>query len=705
MSARSHENMIDGLKTVSKNLWWTWNQSAQSIFRLLSRQIWEDVNHNATLVMNAVSEQELRARLKDATFAQRVGEMLDDFEQYLLREKTWGSVNMTDFKEEPIAYFSPEFALHECLPIYSGGLGILSGDHMKSSSDLGIPLIGIGLFYRQGYFHQSLTIDGQQQETYVINDPVNLPINLLTNKNGKPVITIVEIGHSLVKLFAWEVNVGRNKLYLLDSQHPDNEEHYRELTSRTYGGDISTRICQEIAIGIGGVRLLRSLGVKPRVFHMNEGHSAFLALELARERMLEGANVDDSFEWVKKHCVFTTHTPVPAGHDRFTLELMKFTFASYSAVLGLSVEKIMEYGRVNPQDQQETFCMTVFALKMSRACNAVSELHGHVTKKMWKPLYPDREEKDVPITHITNGVHILGWMNHLTRRFWRRFLGEDWEYHIMQGDFWEKVSDQNFIPDDEIWALRYSQRRLMIEFVRHRMKEQQRRWGGDTARVFDTFLSPDALTIGFSRRFATYKRAPLIFSNLEKAIKLFNDPDRPLQIVFAGKAHPKDDNGKALIKRIIELSRHPQFFGKIAFIENYDINVARYLVSGCDVWLNTPRRPLEASGTSGQKIAIHGGLNLSILDGWWREGFDGTNGFAIGKDEHPDDQAEQDRLDEENLYATLQKEVIPAFYNRDGNGIPRSWIQKIRRAMQSLIPVFNTDRMVADYANRMYKEH
>ncbi len=699
-----NDTLVSALHEVAHNLWWTWNQKAQFIFKELATQTWEDSNHNAVAVLNAVTQSELQARMRESVFGKRVQEMLQGFHDYMHREKTWGSVNMTEFKDHPIAYFSPEFALHECLPIYSGGLGILAGDHIKSASDLGIPMVGIGLFYRQGYFHQTLAMDGMQHEGYDNNEPSNLPLQLLSDKSGKPIVTFVEIGHSIVKIYTWKLNLGRITLYLLDSNHPDNEEHYRELTARTYGGDITTRICQEIVMGIGGVRLLKTIGIEPAVYHMNEGHSAFLALELAREKLLEGKSLDEAFAWVKDHCVFSTHTPVPAGHDRFSKDLMLFTLSNYSAVIGISIDKIMELGRVHAQDEKETFCMTVLALKMSRAANAVSALHKDVTHKMWQSLYPDKPVDQVPITHITNGVHILGWMNYPTRKFWQKFLGDDWEYHIMQGDFWGKVSDPNFIPDEEIWALRYNLRRLLIEFTRMRLREQQRRAGSDGMHLFDSFLSPDVLTIGFSRRFATYKRASLIFSNLEKSMAMFNDPDRPIQIIFAGKAHPKDDYGKTLIKRIVELSKHPQLFGKVAFIENYDINVARYLISGCDVWLNNPRRPLEASGTSGQKIGIHGGLNLSILDGWWREGYDGTNGFAIGKDENPDNEAEQDRIDEENLYRALQSEVIPVFYNRDENDIPRLWIQKIRRAMQTLIPQFNTDRMVAEYALKMYKK-
>ena len=695
---------VQELKEIAYNLWWTWNQQAQSVFEELSPHTWRGSNHNAVVILNSVSGEELQARMRDSVFGQKVTNVIKDFKTYMQREKTWGSVNAQEFTKNPISYFSPEFAIHECLPIYSGGLGVLSGDHIKSASDLGLPLVGIGLFYRQGYFKQLVGLDGQQMETYELNNPANLPIQLVTDKTGKPVETFVEMGHSLVKLIAWRLNVGRVTLYLLDSYHPDNEEHYRELTSRTYGGDITTRICQEIVMGIGGVRFLRSMNIHPSVYHMNEGHSAFLALELAREQMLLGKTMSDAFAWVKDHCVFTTHTPVPAGHDRFTKELMYFSFANYSNVLGLSIDQIVELGRVNPQDDKEPFCMTTLALKMSRASNAVSELHGHVSRSMWQPLYPDRHVNDVPISHITNGVHVLGWMNSPTRKFWRKFLGEDWETHLMKEDFWTKVSDPSFIPDEELWALRYTLKRALVEFIRRKLREQERRLGGDGMKMFDTVLSPDVLTIGFARRFATYKRALLIFSDLEKLIALCNDPDRPIQLIFSGKAHPKDDHGKALIKRIVELTKHPMLFGKIAFLENYDINIARHLISGCDIWLNNPRRPLEASGTSGQKIAIHGGMNLSILDGWWREGYDGENGFAIGNDDHVDDEQEQIKRDEIALYETLTGQVIPMYYDRDAHDIPREWLKRMRRAMQTLIPKFNTDRMVAEYTMKMYKK-
>ncbi len=696
------DKRVQLIHDLAKNLWWAWNPKAQSLFETLAPQTWRDSYHNAVAVLNGVSDQELHARLKESELSELANDVLDEFDQYLAREKTWGRTHAPQLSIHPVAYFSPEFAIHECLPIYSGGLGILSGDHMKSASDLGLGVIGIGLFYRQGYFQQSVAVEGTQVENYPENLPERLPIRPVVHRNGSPVLTRVEIGHSMVTLAAWEVSVGRNKVYLLDSNHPDNEELYRHLTARTYGGDITTRICQEMVIGIGGVRLLRQLNIDPSVYHLNEGHSAFLIFELIREQLLSGKSFDDAIAWTRPRCVFTTHTPVPAGHDRFSRDLMAFAFAHYSGMSGISIDRMMEFGRVHPSDPNETFCMTVLALKHSRASNAVSELHGQVTRNMWKELYPDKSEKDVPILHITNGVHILSWMQHRTRQFWRKFWGEDWETHIMQPDFWNRVADPEIISDEEIWALRYGLRRDLVEFVRRRLHVQEAATFA-ASKFIDTILSPDALTIGFARRFAAYKRPGLIFSDLERIVRLCNDIDRPVQFIFAGKAHPKDDIGKAAVKRIVELTKHSQLFGKVVFLENYDINVARHMISGCDIWLNNPRRPHEASGTSGQKTAIHGCLHFSTLDGWWREAYDQTNGFAIGEDYSIPDVETQDKVDEEQLYKTLTEVILPAYFNRNGDGIPSAWIQRIRRAMITLIQVYNTDRMVAEYSDRMYR--
>ncbi len=696
------DTMTQELRKLSRNLWWTWNPEAQEIFAELSPLTWTNANHNAVAVLNSLSYLELKARLMEKDFAARVCDVLLEFREYLTRERTWCSAHAAPFLKNPVAYFSAEFALHESLPIYSGGLGVLAGDHAKSASDLGVPFIGISLFYRQGYFHQLIAPHGWQEENYPLLDRSELPLDPVLDADGSPLILSLEISHSKVRFQAWRLNVGCTVIYLLDTELPENEDHYRGLTGRVYGGDMATRIGQEMMIGIGGVRLLRSLNITPAVFHMNEGHSAFLSLELLREQLSMGKSLKDAEEWVREHCVFTTHTPVPAGHDRFTPELMEYILGNFRSHLGLDPQQFLAYGRVNPADAHEAFCMTVLALRMSRGANGVSELHGEVSRQMWKDLYANAKSNIPPIGHITNGVHVLGWMARPTRRFWKAHLGQDWETRLMYPDLWKIISDRELITDEEIWALRYYLRRELIEFVRKRLREQYQRVGGDGSRVFEKVLSPDALTIGFARRFATYKRAPLIFTDMERAVALFNDRERPIQMIFSGKAHPRDDRGKEFIQRIVELTKRNEFFGKVVFLENYDINVARNLISGADVWLNTPRRPLEASGTSGQKVSVHGGLNLSALDGWWREGYDGTNGWTIGNDSPAEEAEAQDKADAESLYETLTQGVIPLFFDRDEQGIPRAWIDKIRRGMQTLIPQYNTDRMVAEYVTKYY---
>jgi starch phosphorylase len=459
---------------------------------------------------------------------------------------------------------------------------------------------------------------------------------------------------------------------------------------------------QEIVIGIGGVRFLRQLDIHPWVYHMNEGHSAFLTLELLRERLAAGATREHAEQWVRQHCVFTTHTPVPAGHDRFSADLLDHMFGSFRDTLGLKQEEVMAYGREHPADAEEPFCMTVLALRMSRAANGVSELHGRVSREMWMDLFGATSPDDVPIGHITNGVHILGWMAYRTRQFWHKHLGEKWIYYLKKQAIWSQVSDPDLIPDSDLWALRYGLRRDFIEYVRRMLRHQASHAHAEYATLQDAILNPDVLTIGFARRFATYKRAPLFFRDFNRIAELINNEDRPVQLVFAGKAHPRDDEGKRFIQQIVGFTKNPALFGKVVYLENYDINVARHMISGVDVWLNTPRRPMEASGTSGMKILIHGGLNLSIQDGWWREGYDGSNGWSIGGDEHAEDAAIQDERDAQALYTLLEHELIPAFYERDQFGLPRKWLQRVRRSMETLIPVFNTDRMVSEYVLKYY---
>lgn len=697
--------LVTGLNRLAHNLWWTWDQAAQDVFAQLSPRGWQNLYHNAVAILREVSACELRVRLQDPDFAAQVRAVLHDFDAYLTETHTWANKHAPQFKARPVAYFSAEFGFHETLPIAAGGLGVLAGDHMKSASDLGLGLVGISLFYREGYFQQAIDANNWQTEYYSLLNPKNLPVEPVLDAEGHRLTVTVRIGMSPVRVQAWRVNVGRVPVYLLDTDHAENEQHVRDLTRRVYGGDSTVRIMQEMLLGVGGVRLLRALSVDPSVFHMNEGHAAFLTLELTREKMAGGRDFAAAFAATRQECVFTTHTPVEAGHDRFNSELMAYAGHKFAEQLKLTHEELMALGRVRPKDPHEPFCMTVLALKASRTANGVSELHGRVSRHMWQALYPDCSVEQVPIGHVTNGVHLMGWMKGTMRSFWRRQLtghAADWDFYINSPEFWARLADPDFVSDEEIWALRYKLRRELLEFARRRLLLQQHRVTHGDFITFDHLLNPDALTIGFARRFATYKRAPLVFQQMDSIVRLVRDRQRPVQFVFAGKAHPRDDDGKRFIQHIIHLSKYSDLQGHLVFIENYDIHVARQMVSGCDVWLNNPRRPLEASGTSGMKALCHGCLNLSILDGWWREAYDGTNGFAIGPDSHPASVEEQDRVDSANLFQVLTEEVIPLFYQRDTEGIPRQWIQRIRRAMATLVPQFATDRMVKEYTGKYY---
>ena len=695
-------DLIHGLNRLARNLWWTWNQEAQEIFQQLSPRAWQNLYHNAVAVLHEVSDYELRTRLQEPAFAADVRDVLKRFNAYMEERDTWATQNAQKLEGKPVAYFSAEFGLHETLPIAAGGLGILAGDHAKSASDLGLPFVGISLFYRQGYFMQTINEENWQTEYYSRLNPRNLPMEAVLDAKGEHLTCMIQIATSQVKFKVWKVNVGRIPIYLMDTDLPENEEHHRELTLRVYGGDSTTRIMQEMLLGVGGVRLMRALDIQPSVFHMNEGHAAFLTLELMREKMATGHTLEDASKATTKECIFTTHTPVEAGHDRFTSDLVQYAAHKFANNLKISHQEFMDMGRVRKGDESEPFCMTVLALKHSRTANGVSELHGEISRQMWQDLYADKKVEEVPIGHITNGIHVAGWMKGPLRRFFRRRLGEHWDTDLNTHAFWNRMEDPGFVSDEEIWALRSLLRRELIEFSRRRLLLQSQSLKRENFITFDHLLNPDVLTIGFARRFATYKRAPLVFQQFEQIVRLVKDKKYPIQFIFAGKAHPRDDEGKRFIQHIIHLSKHTELHGHLVFIENYDVHVARQMVSGCDIWLNNPRRPLEASGTSGQKTSAHGCLNMSILDGWWREAFDETNGFAIGPDSQPDSIEEQDRVDSNNLYDVLTKEVIPGFYNRDSTGIPRQWIQKIRRSMSTITPEYSTWRMVQDYANKYY---
>lgn len=702
ISEKQIDALIKELNTLTYNLWWSWNPDAQRIFNELSPFFWEHSNHNPVEVMRWISGAELRGRLQDPDFFKRVDTVCTRFRDYMGAKNVWAKKHAAGLKEGPVAYFSAEFGMHECLRIYSGGLGILSGDHVKSASDLGIPFVGVGLLYHQGYFQQQISQDGWQQELYPAYDPAKLPITPVVDKKGSPVECSVEIGSSSVRYRAWSVQVGRIKVYLLDSNLPANEDQFRNLTMHVYGGDHSNRIGQEILLGIGGVRMLRALGIVPSVYHMNEGHSGFLTLELLRETLATKRDLAKAIPAVKEQCVFTTHTPVPAGHDRFDRALMEWALGSFVSSLGLSMDQFLGFGRINIADQNETFCLTVLALKMSRSANGVSWLNGKVSREMWQQLYPGLPVEDVPIGSITNGIHMTGWCKPSAMQFWRSSAGPKWVEKLQDPQACAKLLRSNTISDKELWAMRTALRRELVEFVRRRLREQHLRHGGDGLGMFDDVLSPDALTIGFARRFATYKRAPLFFQDIEWAIHMLTRTGFPIQIVFAGKAHPRDDAGKHFIQQIVNISRRVDLFGKVVFIENYDINVARHMIAGCDLWLNTPRRPMEACGTSGQKVLIHGGLNASTMDGWWREAYNGKNGWNIGEDTTANTEHMQDEHDAASLRTIMEKEAIPLFYDRGKDGIPHKWLARVRESMTTLIPVYNTDRMVAEYTTKYY---
>ena len=694
--------LIEDLKGVAHNLWWSWNPEAQDLFHQLSPFFWEDTNHNAVEVMNWVSGQELRGRLADPAYFKKVQSICKSFQTYMKGQKTWGTRHAAALRNRPVAYFSMEFGLHESLRIYSGGLGILAGDHAKAASDLGVPLVGITLFYRQGYFEQRIGNDGWQQERYPVHDPKKMPIRLVTDARGKPIIESVEIGNDVVKFQGWEVPVGRVSVYLLDTDLPENDRKFRDLTAHVYGGDQWNRISQEIVLGIGGARFLRALGARPSVYHMNEGHSAFLTLELLRDRASAAETLAEAMERVRSECVFTTHTPVPAGHDRFDAGLIGAALPRFAESLGMTMEQIMRLGRLHPDEASEPFTMTVLALRMSRGANGVSELHGDVSRRMWQDLYPGTPVDSVPITAVTNGVHIAGWTTASSSQFWSRHVGEGWHEKMLDGKFWKQALTPASISDEELWALRTRLRRELLEFARKRMRQQILRHNGDDTGLPPNFLSADALTIGFARRFATYKRAPLFFRDLDWAIRILTNEQYPVQMIFAGKAHPRDDAGKRFIQEIVNITKRPELAGKVVFLEDYDINVARHLVSGSDIWLNTPRRPNEACGTSGMKAIMSGALHVSTMDGWWREAFDGENGWQIGDDAAAPSEHEQDERDAASLRLLIENEAIPLFYKRGKNGLPHAWLKRVRHSLATLIPVYNTHRMVAEYTTLYY---
>jgi len=689
------------LTTIAQNLWWSWDPDMTTLFRELDPVLWRLLDSNPVALLRQMPIDKLEERASELALHSRINYGYRRMQEYLASKSTWGARHAGVLWARPVAYFSAEFGIHESLPIYSGGLGILAGDHIKSASDIGLPLVAVGLYYDQGYFRQRLDVSGWQHEEYITLDHRELPIRPALS-GGVPVIVSIETRTGTLLARVWQVSVGRTTLLLLDSNVEGNQPEDRELTSRLYGGDQRIRVRQELVLGVGGMRALRAMNISPGVLHLNEGHSAFAALERVRQRMIaEGVDAWEALRRIASQIVFTTHTPVPAGHDRFPEHLIEEHLGPLREELGLPLHELMGLGRVYPHDNGEEFCMTVLALKASTRANAVSSLHGQVSRAMWAGLYPGMTDDRVPIGHVTNGVHVPSWLAPQMRQVYDRHLGPDWIQNASHPSVWDKIDS---IDDAELWETHQTLKVQLIELARRRAAMQAERRGDspEFVTLAASALSFDALTIGFARRFATYKRANLLLRDMEAIAALANDAQMPVQFIFAGKSHPHDRPGKEVLQQIAGLMHDPRFAGKLLFIEDYDINVARRLVQGVDVWLNNPRRPLEACGTSGQKVVLNGALNLSVLDGWWAEAFDGLNGFAIGSGETHSSIDVHDQRDSLALLTALQDEVVPLYYDRDRDGLPRDWIARMKRAIRTLGWRFSADRMVMDYVFQAY---
>jgi starch phosphorylase len=699
--------ILEPLRTLAYNLRWCWDHEAIELFRRLDTDLWECSGHNAVRLLGLMDQKRLEEVARNEAFIAHMKRVAQDLDSYLKSESTWFHRIHPKFCECLIAYFSAEFGLTECLSIFAGGLGILAGDHLKSSSDLGVPVVGVGLLYQQGYFRQYLNDAGWQQETYPDNDFHNLPLTLVQGQNGSPLTISVEYPGRNVYAQVWLAQVGRVRLYLLDTNIPANSRaEDRDITDQLYGGDVEMRLKQEIMLGIGGSRALAAVGLEPEVYHMNEGHSAFLALERIRTLMnSRNLSFHEARALASSGLIFTGHTPVMAGHDFFSPGLMDHYFHDYAQTLGLSRSEFLGLGRTNPANEEENFCMTVLALRMASFRNGVSKLHGSVSRDMWRSLWPGVPVDEIPIRHVTNGVHFRSWISYEMNLLYDRYLGPDWREEPTDEMVWKRAQT---IPAEELWRTHERRRERLVAFARRRLRAQLAQRGAPQSEVeaADEALDPEALTIGFARRFATYKRAALLLRNPERLEKIINAPGRPVQIIFAGKAHPRDDAGKELIRQIVALARRPEFRGRIVFLEEYDMAVARYLVQGSDVWLNTPLRPLEASGTSGMKAAANGSLNLSTLDGWWDEAWHESGspliGWAIGRGEKYPTQEAQDQVEAEALYDLLERDVVPTFYDRGPDRLPRRWIARMKASLSTLCHYYNTHRMVRQYTENFY---
>jgi len=672
------------LESLAWNYWWSWAPDGPALFRDLDPELWEECEHSPRQLLAKISPYRLAEAACDPVYLERVDRIGKSFDAYMAAEATSFSAIT---HEHPVAYFCAEFGIHNSLPLYSGGLGILAGDHLKSASDLNLPLVAVGLLYRYGYFRQRLRNDGWQEEHYGETHPNDLPLSLVKDADDKPLRVEVLIRERKVLAQVWRADVGRVTLYLLDTNIPENVETDRWVTGHLYGGDRETRIVQEMLLGIGGVRLLRKLGVTPHVFHLNEGHSAFLTLELAREVIQsERRSWTEAVDVVRRQCVFTTHTPVAAGNDEFDATLVTRVFGpSYARELGLTEDQFLALGRTDPNNKSERYGLTPLAIRMCRSTNGVSRKHGEVSRALWQKLFPGKKIAEVPITHITNGVHVPTWISPLLRWVFEKYMGHDWDAKLLDQNAWSDAVAK--ISAEDLWFVHSRMKQRLIAFVQ--------------ARAPQATFDPSALTIGFARRVAGYKRWALLLTDRQRLLRLMNDDERPVQFIFAGKAHPQDEESKKVLQQLAQWKYDSAVSRRAVFLEDYDQEIARQLVQSVDVWLNVPRRPQEASGTSGEKVAMNGGLNLSILDGWWLEGYDGTNGFAIGNGTEGGEVAQVDAADAESLYRVLEQQVVPLYYNRE-QGLPRQWIAMMRRAIQTLAPQFNSNRMVEEYARKIY---
>jgi glycogen phosphorylase len=692
---------IQTIRELSRNLWFVWNSDAETLFRSMNPDLWEETRENPVELLVRLKQSDLKSLAGDEGFCAHLARVKQDFDRYM-SEKPDSAVFGSGKQPFLVAYFTAECGVADSLPIYSGGLGILSGDHLKSASDLKLPVVGVSLAYQKGYFRQYLIQDGWQMESYPVNQFSTMPMHLVRDGQGNPVTICVDLKGELVRVQVWQVNIGRTCLYLLDTNMKENSEWARTITSQLYGGDREMRIRQEIILGIGGVRMLKAMGLQPAVYHMNEGHSAFTAFERIRElREDRGLSFNEAVEMVRVTSVFTTHTPVPAGIDTFHPDLMRAYFENQAKAMGLSIHVLLGFGRQDPRNKDEEFSMAVLALRLSNWNNAVSRLHGEVSRRMWQKIWPRSPESDLPIVHVTNGVHIPSYISKGMAEHFDRYLSPRWIEDPDNEKIWERVDR---IPDSELWRTHERGRERLVGFTRMRLKKQLARRGASDRELglADEVLNTEALTIGFARRFAPYKRAYLVLKDIARLEKILTNPERPVQIIFAGKAHPQDTMGKDLIKQLVQTSNRETLRRHMVFLEDYDLDIARAMVQGVDIWLNTPRRPNEACGTSGMKAVANGALHFSVLDGWWDEGYDREIGWAIGNGEEYEDHAFQDELESRALYDILEKDITPIFYERGPDGIPRRWVAKMKASMHKLCPMFNTHRMVSEYWDRFY---